>query len=156
MLLNLHTAANRFTFKTLVLIDLLYWQYSFLCALFKHDHCITLPHLLEKRPFFEKQECIPVGCVPPAAVAVRGGLHQAPPGPGTPPGSRPPSLWTESQTPVKISPCPNFVAGGNKLNISTKFNCQLHWKEWQPHFTGYKMHNDGNHHDHITWCWYKM
>ena len=26
-----------------------------------------------------KQECIPVGCVPPAAVAVRGGLHQAPP-----------------------------------------------------------------------------
>ena len=26
-----------------------------------------------------KEECIPVGCVPPAAVAVRGALHQAPP-----------------------------------------------------------------------------
>ena len=42
-----------------------------------------------------KQECIPVGCVPPAAVAIQGGLHQAPPGtrhppgPGTP-GTRPP------------------------------------------------------------------
>ena len=37
--------------------------------------------------FIWQQECIPVGCVPPAAVAVRGegGLHQAaPPGPGTP------------------------------------------------------------------------
>ena len=29
--------------------------------------------------FICTQECIPVGCVPPAAVAVRGGLHQAPP-----------------------------------------------------------------------------
>ena len=50
-----------------------------------------------------QQECIPVGCVrTPAAVAVPGGLHQAPPrdqeppqdqtplGPGTPPGSDPP------------------------------------------------------------------
>ena len=47
-----------------------------------------------------QQECIPVGCVPPAAVAVPLGLHQAPPldqaplwtrqPPGTrhPPGSR--------------------------------------------------------------------
>ena len=26
-----------------------------------------------------KQECIPVGCVPPASVAIGGGLHQAPP-----------------------------------------------------------------------------
>ena len=41
-----------------------------------------------------QQECIPVGCLPPAAVAVPGGLHQAPPldqappGPGNPPGTR--------------------------------------------------------------------
>ena len=40
-----------------------------------------------------KQECIPVGCVPPAAVAVpggspgRGGLQA----PGTPPGADPPA-----------------------------------------------------------------
>ena len=31
-----------------------------------------------------KQECIPVGCVLPAAVAVQGGLHQVPPRPSTP------------------------------------------------------------------------
>ena len=44
-------------------------------------------------------ECIPVGCVPPAAVAIRGGLHQVPPlrtrpppGPGTTPGTRKPPL----------------------------------------------------------------
>ena len=52
-----------------------------------------------------------------------GGLHQAhPPGADppeqTPPRSRhpptPPPL-TESQTPVKILPCPNFVAGGKKM-----------------------------------------
>ena len=66
-------------------------------------------------------ECIPVGCVPPAAVAVPGGLHQAPPGsrplwdqtppPGTrhPPGAETPPweqthhpLLTEWQMPVKI------------------------------------------------------
>ena len=51
-----------------------------------------------------EQECIPVGCVPPTAVAVRGG---APPGiPGIrhtpleqapPPGSRhTPPLWTDT------------------------------------------------------------
>ena len=46
--------------------------------------------------------------------------EEAPPG-ADPPGSRlpleeaPPPLLTESQTPVKIVPCPNFVAGGNKL-----------------------------------------
>ena len=27
----------------------------------------------------KKQECISVGCIPPAVVAVWGGLHQAPP-----------------------------------------------------------------------------
>ena len=35
----------------------------------------------------EEQECIPVGCVPPAAVAVGGVSTRHPPlGPGTPPG----------------------------------------------------------------------
>ena len=29
----------------------------------------------------KKQECIPVGCVPPTALAIRGGLHQTPPPP---------------------------------------------------------------------------
>ena len=53
------------------------------------------------RELIEEQECIPVGCVPPAAVAVRGawswgmgGLQQAPPGPGpgTPLGPGPGTL----------------------------------------------------------------
>ena len=50
---------------------------------------------------YRRQECIPVGCVPPAVVAVWGGLHQAPPwirpsqdqappGEDTPPGPDPP------------------------------------------------------------------
>ena len=41
------------------------------------------------------QECIPVGCVPPAAVAVRGG--------GSPPGTPPPGAGTpREQAPL---PC---------------------------------------------------
>ena len=39
-----------------------------------------------------KQECIPVGCIPPAAVAVLGGLHQA-----HPPG---PDPWEQTNTPL--------------------------------------------------------
>ena len=130
----------------------------------------------------EIQECIPVGCVPPAAVAIGGGglgvstrpllwpfgvvallWPSAPPHPQrpyqkatfnqkatkpeghnrrphpppqeqTPHHQAPPPQtcckacwditcnacwdsippWTESQTPVKTLPCPNFVAGGNK------------------------------------------
>ena len=135
-----------------------------------------------------KQECIPVGCVPPVALAIPGGSSTRPPwtrpprsrhppgpdplGQGTPwsrhpqskhppPGSRHPlvlpgsdprdkvppwsqappplragtprtrhprdkafpqdqtpsyqtPLLTESQTSVKILPCPNFVAGGKR------------------------------------------
>ena len=61
--------------------------------------------------------------VPPTAVAVPGGLHQAPPPQQTPtPGAVPPPQTppplTESQTPEKTLPCPNFVAGGNNgLNL---------------------------------------
>ena len=39
-------------------------------------------------------------------------LGADPPGADTPPQSRHPPLLTESQTPVKILPCPSFVAGG--------------------------------------------
>ena len=71
---------------------------------------------------YMKQECIPVGCVPPAAVAIWGGLHQTPPWTRPPrtrhtprPGTRhtpslqpgtPPFPWTD--TPVNILPCPKF------------------------------------------------
>ena len=42
--------------------------------------------LIRHRKWTTRQECIPVGCVPPAVVAVRGGgLHQAPLGPDPPP-----------------------------------------------------------------------
>ena len=41
--------------------------------------------------FSKKQECIPVGCVPPAAVAVRGGCPPGTPlGAGTPQDQTPP------------------------------------------------------------------
>ena len=55
-----------------------------------------------------EQECIPVGCVPPAAVAGAGSLHQppppldhAPPGPGTPLDHAPPGPGT----PPPPGPC---------------------------------------------------
>ena len=45
----------------------------------------------------KQQECIPVGCVPPAAVAVMGGsphpLAQPPPGAHIPPEQIPPLVW---------------------------------------------------------------
>ena len=60
----------------------------------------NLLHYIKLHSSFE-QECIPVGCVPPAAVAIGGGVStrhppradplgaEPPPGPGTPPWSRP-------------------------------------------------------------------
>ena len=39
-----------------------------------------------------QQECIPIGCVPPAAVAISGGLHTHP----HPCDQAPPPLWTET------------------------------------------------------------
>ena len=77
-----------------------------------------------------RQECIPVGCVPPAAVAVGGGLHQAPTPPGTrpphpqdqtpPPGpdtpqTRPPPV--DRHTPVNILPCPKLRLRAVKMQI---------------------------------------
>ena len=49
--------------------------------------------------FHLKQECIPVGCIPPAAVAIMGGLHMPllpgsrPPWSRHPPGADPPQVW---------------------------------------------------------------
>ena len=69
-----------------------------------------------------KQECIPVGCVPPAAVAVPGGLHQAPPLEQTSPWTRyhPRTKPPREQTPpcgqthaCKHYLARNFVWGGN-------------------------------------------
>ena len=57
------------------------------------------------------QECIPVGCVPPAAVAAPSpGLGTTLPAPGghPPDQASPPPPWTESQTPVKTLPSRNF------------------------------------------------
>ena len=57
-----------------------------------------------------QQECIPVGCLPPAAVAVPGGLHQAPPldqappGPGNPPG--PGTPWDQAPPREQTPPGP--------------------------------------------------
>ena len=62
-----------------------------------------------------EQECIPVGCVPSAAVTVGGGGVVCPggclPRGGSASGCIPPHLWTESQTGVKTLPFRNFVCG---------------------------------------------
>ena len=54
----------------------------------------------------------PGGCLLPGLVSALGGVS-APGGciPACTEANTP--LWTESQTPVKTLPCPNFVAGGN-------------------------------------------
>ena len=62
------------------------------------------------------KECIPVGCIPPTAVAILGGVHQAPhpqdqasPGPGTPPGPGMPRTKhppPRPDTPDQASPRP--------------------------------------------------
>ena len=50
----------------------------------------------------DEQECIPVGCVPPTAVAVGGGLHHAPPREQTTPDQAPPQTGTpREQTPPR-------------------------------------------------------
>ena len=65
----------------------------------------------------EKQECIAVGCVPPAAVAVHGGRGSAsvhagihtPPGCG--PGDPPPGVGLETPPPgVGLEPLPQVSA----------------------------------------------
>ena len=38
----------------------------------------------------------------------------------------PPPLWTESQTPVKTLPWPNFVAAGNNNDVVCSFVAQYH------------------------------
>ena len=121
---------------------------------------LTLPISFIFKQFAEKnlvkQDCIPVGCIPPTrrpylpvcsvwggggACLVQGGACLVRGGGEVPAWSggggawswgvsawsgwypsmhwgRPP-LWTESQTPVKILPCPNFVAGGNDSWLQT-------------------------------------
>ena len=73
-----------------------------------------------------KQECIPVGCVPPAAVAVPGGSPPGtPPGAGTPrsrhpPGADPPGpgpLCGQKHTCNHITLPQTSFAGGNNVKF---------------------------------------
>ena len=52
-------------------------QHCQLCLLRENSNEHHATHVCQW--LFLQQECIPVGCVPPAAVAILGGLHQAPP-----------------------------------------------------------------------------
>ena len=99
-----------------------------------------------------KQECIPVGCVPLAAVAISGGrfphlppnqplLDQAlPPGPGTPPRTRHPQgpgnpfprpvtpLWAETLTHATENitlPQTSFAGSNNDEEFQTQDTCLL-------------------------------
>ena len=73
-----------------------------------------------------KQECIPVECVPPAAVAAPGGLHQAPQeqvpplGPGTPPRAElPGTRHPLEHTPRSTSP-PEHTFPINRITDTCK------------------------------------
>ena len=57
-----------------------------------------------------KQECIPVGCVPPAAVAITGGLH--PPQSITPWSRHPQADTPEQRPPLARSPSTSPLAVG--------------------------------------------
>ena len=122
---SLHGPSTRFHFRRYRGTPLLSWSilFSFSCS-------------FEKAKF--EQECIPIGCVPaarrpyagvcfPGGCLLRGGLlHEGVSVPrgvcsggclfwgclfqGGSAGDTPP--WTESQTPVKTLPWPNFVAAG--------------------------------------------
>ena len=41
-----------------------------------YSHQAKAKKIKEQVKHIKEQECIPVGCIPPAAVAIRGGLHQ--------------------------------------------------------------------------------
>ena len=60
----------------------------------KQQHIHYFAFISELNEWMNEQECIPVGCVPPAAVTVRGGLPQCMLGctPGCGPGD-PPQVW---------------------------------------------------------------
>ena len=63
------------------------------------NHCNYFLLSLLRKKYMNRQECIPVGCVLPAAVAVTGGLHSplgANPPEQAPPEQGPPPEWTWS------------------------------------------------------------
>ena len=86
-----------------------------------------------------EQECIPVGCVPPAAVAIPGGRSQ----PGTPrtrhrPDQAPPTPGAgtppvDRHTPVNILPCPKLRLRAvikQSLVCGVIGRCQGHTNLW--------------------------
>ena len=77
-------------------------------------HNANVVHILSLK--IVKQECIPVGCVPPAAVAVSPAPHASHPPPCMPPlPLMPPSV--DRQTPVKTLLSQTSFAGGNNVPV---------------------------------------
>ena len=88
--------------------------------------------LSKNRHWHEQQECIPVRCVPPAAVAVRRGLHQAAP----PREQAPPCGQTHTCKHITL-PQTSFV-GGKKTSVCLP-NCNQ-----QITFASPQLKRDGN------------
>ena len=90
-------------------------------------------HLPSYPAIILKQECIPVGCVPPVhwSYLIVSAMHAPPPSHARPhPLPRTPPCGQNSwPTLLEILPCPNFVAGGNNCqwytNIMTLWYRQL-------------------------------
>ena len=83
-------------------------------------HQAPPPSPWEQTPPPPPPEQTPPGSRPPPGADTPPGTRH-PPGADTPrdqapPREQTPTLLTESQTPVKTLPCPNFVAGSNKNN----------------------------------------
>ena len=78
---------------------------------------ILIPLSVWSGETFSTQECIPVGCVPPGAVAVRGVSTRHPPGSRHPPRSRHPPV--DRHMPVNILPCPKLRLRAVKIVIES-------------------------------------
>ena len=95
------------------------WSVHYKCGMKQNWRHITNMHQNEYK---NKQECIPVGCVPPTAVAVSPATHHAPPIthtsrhahplPCMPPAMHTPPTRVDRQTPVKTLPSQTSLAGG--------------------------------------------
>ena len=77
-------------------------------VIFIYSFIVIIPSQIFATNCWQK-ECIPVWCIPPAAVPVRGEGSAQGGGGVCPEGVYTSPLWTESQTGVKTLPSRNFV-----------------------------------------------
>ena len=104
-----------------------------------------LPFAMRTHPSFtthappDNHACPQQPCTPPATTHAPQQPHMPQQQPCMPPPTTHAPLWTESQTPVKTLPWPNFVAGGKKLIINECYcsaGTEKHQRNSTQHTTG--------------------